>query len=219
MQKFLANRWTKVLVFISCLSPLILLGWRALYDELGANPIEFITHSTGDWTLRFLAITLSITPLRMLLRLAVLIRFRRMLGLFAIFYGFLHLMTYLWLDKFFEVQEIVKDIAKRPFITIGFASLVLMVPLAITSTAGWIRRLGGKRWQQLHRLVYVSTILGVIHYYWLVKSDVRLPLLYGFITGLLLLYRVAVWAQGRIDSQRVQSHAPGKSSTPYATPR
>ena len=197
MAKLLTSRWTKVFVFLLCLVPLILLGWRAMHDELGANPIEYITHATGDWTLNFLAITLAVTPLRKLLRQPLLIRFRRMLGLFAFFYGCLHLTTYLWLDKFFDTAEIVKDIAKRPFITVGFAGFVFMLPLALTSTAGWIRRLGGKRWQLLHRLVYFSAIAGVVHYYWLVKSDVRLPLLYGGIIGLLLLYRIGAWIQRR----------------------
>src|SRR5215470_19364727 len=128
---------------------------------MSANPIEYITHATGDWALRFLLITLAITPLRWLFALPELIRFRRMLGLFAFFYGCLHFLTYLWLDKFFDISEILADIAKRPFITIGFTAVVLMVPLAITSTAGWIRRLGGRRWQALHRLIYIIATAGV----------------------------------------------------------
>jgi methionine sulfoxide reductase heme-binding subunit len=189
-----ARRVAKVAVFLLCLAPLASLSWRFYEDDLGANPIEFITHATGDWTLRFLLITLAITPVRKLFDQPQLIRFRRMLGLFAFFYGCLHLMTYLWLDQFFDWPGIWKDIAKRPFVTAGFASFVLMVPLAITSTAGWIRRLGGRRWQLLHRLIYVSAAAGVIHYLWLVKSDVRLPLLYGGVLGVLLLYRVLVYA-------------------------
>jgi len=165
--------------------------------------VEFITHKTGDWTLRFLAITLCVTPLRKLLQLPELIRFRRMLGLFAFFYGCLHLTTYLWLDKFFAWGEILKDVAKRPFITAGFTAFVLLVPLAITSTAGWIRRLGGKRWQSLHRLVYASAVAGVIHYYWLVKSDIRLPLLYGAIFTVLLAYRLVVRLQARSTGKRM----------------
>ena len=152
----LRNRWTKILVFLLCLAPVFWLGWRAWNDDLTANPIEFITHFTGDWTIRMIVITLAVTPLRKLLGLPDLIRFRRMIGLFAFFYGCLHFMTYLWLDKFFDMHEIVKDIGKRPFITAGFAAFLCMVPLALTSTKGWIRRLGGKRWQLLHRLVYVS---------------------------------------------------------------
>ena len=188
----LTRRGTKVAVFVLCLAPLALLGWAAYHNQLGANPIEYITHATGDWTLRFLCITLAITPLRKLLKLPDLIRFRRMLGLFAFFYGCLHLTTYVWLDKFFDWQEIVKDIAKRPFITAGFTSWILMLPLAVTSTTGWIRRLGGKRWRTLHRAVYFSAVAGVVHYYWLVKSDVRKPVMYGTIVGVLLLLRVAL---------------------------
>ncbi len=191
----ISAKWTKLAVFSVCLGPMAVLGWRALHQQLGANPVEFITHATGDWTVRFLLITLSISPLRKLTKQPNLIRFRRMLGLFAFFYGTLHFVTYLWLDKFFDLAEIAKDIAKRPFITAGFAGLALMLPLAITSTAGWVRRLGGRRWQQLHRLVYLSAAAGVVHYYWLVKSDIRLPALYGAILCALLLSRLGFWAQ------------------------
>ncbi len=191
----LSSKWSKVTVFLLSLSPLLLLGWRGLHQALGANPIEFITHSTGDWTIRFLLLTLSITPLRKLANQPALIRFRRMLGLFAFFYGTLHLFTFLWLDKFFDLPDILKDVAKRRFITVGFAGFLLMVPLAVTSTTGWIRRLGGQRWQQLHRLIYFSAAAGVVHYYWLVKSDIRLPLLYGAILAVLLLYRFAARAR------------------------
>jgi len=184
-------RWLKVLLFVVCLVPAGRELWLGFHDGLGANPVEHITHLTGNWALRGLVITLSITPLRKLLGWSSLIRFRRMLGLFAFFYGCLHFTTYLWLDKFFAWDEIVKDIYKRPFITVGFLAFVCMLPLAITSTAGWIRRLGGKRWQMLHRLIYASAIAGVIHYYWLVKSDVRLPLLYGAMVAVLLIFRVA----------------------------
>jgi len=183
-------RWIKIPVFLLCLAPVALLVWKGFHQDLGANPIEFITHATGDWTIRFLCITLAVTPLRRLLGLPDLIRFRRMVGLFAFFYGCLHFMTYLWLDKFFDLSEIAKDVWKRPFITAGFLGFVAMIPLAVTSTSGWIRRLGGRRWNLLHRLIYVSACAGVIHYYWLVKSDVRLPLLYASIVGVLLGYRV-----------------------------
>ena len=183
-------KWVKIPVFLLCLVPAALLTWKGLHQDLGANPIEFITHATGDWTLRFLAITLAVTPLRRLLGLPQLIKYRRMLGLFAFFYGSLHFMTYLWLDKFFDFAEITKDVYKRPFITAGFVAFISMLPLALTSTAGWIRRLGGHRWQQLHRLIYLSAVAGVIHYYWLVKSDVRKPLLYASIVAVLLAYRV-----------------------------
>jgi sulfoxide reductase heme-binding subunit YedZ len=189
--------WVKAAVFAAALWPVFSLAWRAYHQDLGANPIEFITHATGDWTIRFLILTLTITPARKLLGQPALIKYRRMLGLFAFFYGTLHLTTYLWLDKFFAVSEILADIAKRRFITIGMLGFFLMIPLAITSTTGWIRRLGGKRWQLLHRLIYVSAVAGVIHYYWLVKSDVRLPLMYGAIVGLLLLYRLVVAVRKR----------------------
>ncbi|HYM10077.1 MAG TPA: protein-methionine-sulfoxide reductase heme-binding subunit MsrQ [Bryobacterales bacterium] len=195
MNTLLASRRSKAAGFVLCLIPLLMLGWRALHGQLGANPIEFITHATGDWTIRFLLFTLTISPLRKLANQPGLIRFRRMLGLFAFFYGTLHLLTYLWLDKFFDLADIWKDVGKRPFITAGFTGFVLMAPLAVTSTAGWIRRLGGRRWQQLHRLIYASAAAGVAHYYWLVKSDVRLPLLYGSILALLLLYRFGSWAR------------------------
>lgn len=189
----------KIPIFLLCLVPLLLLLWKYFHQDLGANPIEFITHATGDWTLRFLAITLAISPLRRLLGLPELIRFRRMLGLFAFFYGCLHFTTYLWLDKFFDFHEIVKDVAKRPFITAGFLGFISMAPLALTSTAGWIRRLGGRRWQMLHRLIYLTAIAGVVHYYWLVKSDVRKPVLYGAIVFVLLGERaVAAFRKSRV---------------------
>jgi sulfoxide reductase heme-binding subunit YedZ len=187
----LRQRWIKIVVFVLCLAPVAYLGWRFYTQDLTANPLEFITHFTGDWTIRLIAATLAITPLRKLLKLPDLIRFRRMIGLYAFFYGSLHFLTYLWFDKLFDFQAILKDVAKRPFITAGFAAFLFMLPLALTSTKGWIRRLGGKRWQLLHRLVYLSGIAAVVHYYWLVKSDVRLPLLYGGIIGVLLLYRLA----------------------------
>src|SRR6266436_4706706 len=193
MKKVLSNRWTKVVLFALCLFPLAWLGWDAYQQELTANPIEFITHYTGDWTIRFLLITLGVTPLRKLFNLPKLARFRRMLGLFAFFYGCLHLTTWLWLDKFFDVREMWQDVVKRRFITVGMLAFVCLIPLAITSTNGWVRRLGFVRWQRLHRLVYFSALAGVIHYYWLVKSDVRLPLFYGAILMVLMTYRLAAW--------------------------
>jgi sulfoxide reductase heme-binding subunit YedZ len=205
MRSILASRWIKVPLFLVCLAPLALLGWKGLQGRLGANPIEFITHDTGDWTLIFLVVTLGVTPARKLLRLPPLIRFRRMLGLFAFFYGCLHFTTYIWLDKFFDVSEMLKDVGKRRFITAGFAGFVLMIPLALTSTAGWIRRLGGRRWQRLHRLIYASAVAGVVHYYWLVKSDVRKPLRYGIFVALLMGLRLAIWLRDR----RNRSAAPG----------
>jgi len=190
MHALLNSKWSKPVVFLFCLLPLAALGWRALHGELTANPIELITHATGDWTLRFLVITLCVTPARKILHLPELIRFRRMLGLFAFFYACLHFTTYIWLDKFFDLTEMWKDIAKRKYITVGFTAFLLLIPLAVTSTAGWIRRLGGKRWQMLHRLIYFSASLGVIHYYWLVKSAVIRPLTYGAIVAVLLLWRL-----------------------------
>lgn len=197
-------RYLKLAVFLACFGPLawLLYGFfgRTPFDMttwgqgLGANPIEKITHITGDWTLWFLLVTLAITPARKLLHLPSLIKFRRMIGLFAFFYGCLHLLTYVWLDKFFNVHEMLADIAKRKFITIGLTGLVLMIPLAITSTTGWIRRLGGRRWQALHRLIYFSAIAGVIHFLWLVKADIREPVEDGIVLGVLLLYRVVIWA-------------------------
>jgi methionine sulfoxide reductase heme-binding subunit len=202
MNKVLSSRWTKAFLFLSCLVPLMLLVWRYYQQKLGANPIEYITHKTGDWTIRFLLITLSVTPLRVLLNQPKLARFRRMLGLFAFFYGFLHLMTWVWLDKFFDVNDMWKDVVKRRFITAGFTAFMLMVPLAITSTSGWVRRLGFRRWQLLHRLVYISASAGVIHYYWLVKSDVRLPLLYAAILVVLLAYRLGAWLMDKRNRRR-----------------
>ena len=190
-------QWLKRATFLLFLLPIVTLVWRGTHEDLGANPIEFVTHSTGDWTLRFLLITLAVTPARRVLGIPSLIRSRRMFGLFAFFYGFLHFLTYVWLDKFFDLRDILKDIGKRPFITIGFASLLLMVPLAVTSTAAWIRRLGGRRWHLLHRLIYVIAACGVIHYYWLVKSDVRLPVRYGAILVVLLGYRLVLFAAKR----------------------
>jgi sulfoxide reductase heme-binding subunit YedZ len=197
MKKVLSNRWTKVVLFVLCLVPLAWLGGFAYRQELTANPIEFITHYTGDWTIRFLLITLGVTPLRKLFNLPQLARFRRMLGLFAFFYGCLHLTTWLWLDKFFDLSEMWKDVVKRRFITAGMTAFLLMLPLAITSTAGWVRRLGFVRWQRLHRLIYFSALAGVIHYYWLVKSDVRLPLMYAAIWAVLMLYRLGAWLRSQ----------------------
>jgi methionine sulfoxide reductase heme-binding subunit len=195
-------RWIKVLAFLACLLPLARLGWKAYTHNLGANPIEVITHSTGDWILIFLLVTLAITPLRKLTGQLWLIRFRRMFGLFAFFYASLHFLTYIWLDKFFDVHEMLADVAKRRFITAGFTGFVFLIPLAITSTSGWIRRLGGRRWNLLHRLIYISAAAGVIHYIWLVKADIRKPLQYAAVLALLLGYRIAVWARTRISEKK-----------------
>jgi methionine sulfoxide reductase heme-binding subunit len=189
-------RYLKVAVFLVCLLPLANLAWDGFHAQLGANPIEKITHSTGDCTLTFLLITLAVTPVRKLTRQYWLIGFRRMFGLFAFFYGTLHLMTYVWLDKFFDVHEMLADIAKRKFITAGMTAFALMIPLALTSTKWSIRKLG-RRWQALHRLVYFSAAVGVIHYAWLVKADLKKPLEYAFVFALLILYRVIVWLGSR----------------------
>jgi methionine sulfoxide reductase heme-binding subunit len=188
------NAWKqpalKVGAFAAGLMPLAVLGGQALTHNLGANPIEEITNQTGIWTLRLLLITLAVTPARRLTGWNRLIQLRRMLGLFAFFYGSLHFLTYIWLDQFFAVDEIIADVMERPFITVGFASFALLVPLAGTSTTAMIRRLGGKWWQRLHRLVYAIAIGGVVHYLWLVKADIQQPLIYGSILGGLLVYRV-----------------------------
>jgi methionine sulfoxide reductase heme-binding subunit len=190
-------RYFKPVIFLACLVPLAWLAWRGFHADLGANPIEAITHFTGDWTMRFLLITLTITPLRQLTRQYWLIGLRRMFGLFAFFYGTLHLMTWVWLDKFFDPHEMLADIAKRRFITAGMTAFALMIPLALTSTKWAIRKLGGKRWQALHRLIYFSAAAGVIHYIWLVKADLRKPLQYAAILGVLLGYRLVAWMIAR----------------------
>jgi methionine sulfoxide reductase heme-binding subunit len=191
--KWLAGKWTKAVLFLLCFVPLASIIWPFVRGYTIPNPLEFIQHGTGDWTLRFLVLTLAITPLRQLLHLPDLIRFRRMLGLFAFFYACLHFTTYLLFDKVFDFHEIWKDVYKRPFITVGFLAFTLLIPLAITSTAGWIRRLGGRRWRILHRAIYISAICGVIHYYWQVKSAVIRPLFYAALVGVLLAWRVGDW--------------------------
>ena len=194
-------------VFVVCLVPLGILIWHALQGDLTANPIEFVEHTTGDWTIRFIVITLAITPLRKILNQPQLIRFRRMLGLFAFFYAFLHFGTWIGLDNFFAWHDMMKDVAKRPFVTVGFTAFVLMIPLAITSTKGMVRRLGFRRWQMLHRAIYATAILAVVHYYWLVKSDVRRPVRYGIIIAALLLLRVGTWLyQRRRGKQQATPH-------------
>lgn len=197
MKTLLASKWTKAVLFCLCLVPLGRLLWGAYQAysgsdplALSANPIEFITHNTGDWTIRFLLFTLCITPLRVLLKEPLFAKYRRMLGLYAFFYCVLHFCVWFILDKSFNLADMWADVIKRRFITVGMLGFAVMMPLAITSTAGWVRRLKYKRWQALHRLIYVAAAAGVIHYYWLVKSDVRLPLMYGAMLAVLLLYRV-----------------------------
>jgi methionine sulfoxide reductase heme-binding subunit len=189
-QRLWRQRFLKAGIFGACLIPLAILAWNTLTDQLGANPIETVTHQSGIWTLRFLLISLAVTPVRRLSGWNNLIRFRRMLGLFAFFYGSLHFLTYIWLDQFFVVDDIAKDVIERPFITVGFLGFAVLFPLAVTSTTKMIKRLGGKRWQLLHRLVYASAVAGVVHYLWLVKADVQLPLIYGSLLAVLLGYRV-----------------------------
>ncbi|MGC2196533.1 MAG: protein-methionine-sulfoxide reductase heme-binding subunit MsrQ [Terriglobales bacterium] len=196
-------RVLKALVFLGCLVPLARLGWKAYQQALGANPIEVITHSTGDWTLILLLAALSITPVRKLTRQYWLIGVRRMIGLFAFSYACLHFTTYIWLDKFFDWHAMLADIGKRKFITMGFLAFVLLIPLAVTSTTGWIRRLGGKRWQVLHRLIYAGAAAGVIHYVWLVKADLRKPLQYATVLAILLGYRGIAWARSAAGAKNV----------------
>lgn len=176
----------KRVLFAICLLPLARLAWLGAGGGLGANPIEFVTHSTGRWTLTFLLVTLAVTPLRRWLGWNWLLRLRRMLGLFAFFYAALHFSTYLVLDQFFDLGAIAKDVLKRPYITVGFTAFVLLIPLAVTSTNAMVRRLGARRWQRLHRLVYVIGVAGVVHWWWLVKADIRLPLAYGAVLAVLL---------------------------------
>lgn len=184
-------RRLKAVVFAACLLPLGLLVWRGLSGGLTANPIEFVTHRTGDWALRLLLITLAVTPLRRLTGWNDLVRLRRLLGLFAFFYASLHVATYVVLDHFFAFDSMLEDLTERRFVTAGFTGFVLMIPLALTSTQAMVRRLGGRRWRALHRLVYVSACAGVVHYAWLVKADLRAPLLYGALLALLLGFRVS----------------------------
>ena len=190
--------WTKAAVFVAAWYPLARIVLFGLTDRLGANPIEFITRSTGLWTLVFLCITLAVTPLRRLTGWNALIRFRRMLGLYAFFYATLHFTTYIWFDKWFDVAAMLKDVGKRPFITVGFAAFVLLIPLAVTSTRAMARRLG-RRWQTLHRLVYVIGVLAILHFWWMKagKHDLALPKLYGAIMLVLLGWRVGAWLLAR----------------------
>jgi len=203
------SRHTKRLkppVFLLCLVPLANLAWEGFQGDLTANPIEYIRNSTGYWTLVFLCVTLGVTPLRRLLQQPWLIRFRRMFGLFAFFYGALHFVSYIWLEQFFDFRAMVEDVYLRPFITAGFIAFVLMIPLAITSTSGMIRRLGGRRWQMLHWLIYVIACASVLHYWWKVKSDVLMPLRFATLVLALLGYRVALyvmkWQSGASSSTK-----------------
>jgi len=183
-------KWIKATVFVACLIPLGHLVWQGFRNRLGANPVEFITHSTGWWTLAFILITLCVTPLRRLFALPWLVRLRRMLGLFAFFYASLHFITYIWLDQFFDWKDIVEDIGKRPFIMLGFSAFVLLIPLAITSTNAMVKRLGARRWQWLHRLIYVLSALGAAHFWWLVKKDITEPFIFAVLLAALFIIRL-----------------------------
>ncbi len=213
--KIRRNTILKPIVFLLCLAPFVVLAYAAAQmitghnpDALGANPVERITHQTGLWTLRFLMATLAITPLRRLTGVQWLIQYRRMIGLFAFFYGSLHISTYVILDHQFDLAAMAHDIVTRPFITAGTLSYLLMVPLALTSTQGMIRRLG-KRWQKLHRLIYVSAAAGSIHFIWLVKKDKREPLIYAGVLAVLLGFRAVNWLRSRppAESQAARREA------------
>ncbi|MGE5306970.1 MAG: sulfite oxidase heme-binding subunit YedZ [Alphaproteobacteria bacterium] len=213
-------RWLRVALFLICSVPFAQLIYNAFTDNLGANPIDAITRHTGSWALIFLLVTLSVTPVRKLFAWNGLVRYRRMLGLFAFFYAVLHFTTFLVLDHFFDFNAILKDIMKRPYITAGFTGFVLMIPLAITSTTGMIRRLG-RRWQQLHRLVYITAAAGVIHFYWLVKADIRRPAQYGFVLALLLGYRLLASvraALNRPSSAHIKVRSNESATSRSATP-
>ena len=201
----------KTALWVVCLLPVGFLVFHAFRGQLGANPIETVTHETGDWTMILIMSTLAITPLRRITGINSLISLRRPIGLFAFFYATLHFLTYIWLDKFFDMHEIVKDVYKRPFITAGFTGFVLMIPLAVTSTKGWIRRLG-KKWTMLHRLIYVTAIAGVVHYIWLVKKDEAKPFMWAFVLSILLLWRIGIWLV-----KRQKSAAAKLPATPLAS--
>ena len=180
----------KLVVFVNSLIPLVLLLWDLYHKRVGPNPLDFVTKTTGMLTLIFLSLTVAVTPLRKIFRINSLVKVRRMLGLFAFFYGALHLLTYISFDRQFNILSMGQDIVRRPFILAGMTASILMVPLAITSTNKMVKRLGGKRWGNLHRLVYLAAITGVVHFWMLVKSDVRLPLTFAFILVFLLGYRL-----------------------------
>ncbi len=198
----------KGMLFIAACLPFLRLVIFTFTDQLGANPVEFITRNTGDWTLYFLCIALAVTPLRRFTGWNWLVRLRRMLGLFAFFYASLHFLTFLWFDHFFDVAEMLKDVVKRPFITVGFGAFVLLIPLAATSTNAMIKRLGSKRWQLLHRLIYLIAPLGILHYWWMKagKNDFSEPILFGLIVAVLLLLRL-YWRF--IQGQGMRAGAPG----------
>jgi sulfoxide reductase heme-binding subunit YedZ len=198
------RRVGKPVAFAVSLIPFVMLASSLYLGRLGANPIEEVTHRTGDWTLIFLLITLAITPIRKLTGVGVVVQFRRMAGLFAFFYAVVHFSIYLVFDHFFALAAIVEDVTQRPYVTVGFTSLVLLIPLAITSTKGWVKRLGGRRWTRLHQLIYVAAAGGVMHYLWLVKADTRRPVVFGLI--LVALLGLRLW---RPRQRRRPKEAPG----------
>jgi len=229
----ITRRLVKPAAFLASLGPAVYLTWALFTGHLSANPLDDLTNETGVWTLRFLCITLAVTPLRRLTGWNDAIRFRRPLGLFAFFYGTLHVLTYVILDRFAGLDfpdgivawatarglaaTILHDILERPFIAVGFTAFVTMAPLAATSTTGMIRRLGGRRWQALHRLIYLSAAAGVLHYWWLVKADIRRPSAYGLVVGVLLGFRVWLWMRKRARSGARRTADP-ISSRPWQRP-
>jgi len=198
------HKAAKALAFFACLAPVVWLGFRTATGRLGINPVEDLELTTGIWTLRLLVLTLAITPLRRITGWNRIIQYRRMFGLFTFFYVALHFSIYVGLDEFFALGAILKDVAKRPFITMGFTAFALMIPLALTSTKGWIRRLG-KRWQLLHRLIYISAVCAAIHYLWKVKVMIGSPVYYAIVIGLLLAFRVLweLWSAKFLKTQRI----------------
>ena len=207
------RRFGKPVVFAACLVPLAKIVGDIFLGRLSANPIEDITHRTGDWTLILLLVTLSVTPLRAITGWGVVVRFRRMLGLFAYFYGVLHFSVLIVFDHLFDIAAILEDITQRPYITVGFTSLLLLTPLAITSTKRWVKRLGGQRWNKLHRLIYVSAAGGVLHYLWLVKADVRRPTIFAVLLILLLAMRLRLRRSGRRSKEPVRSSAAASAAS------
>ncbi len=200
--------YSKIVLFINALVPLVLLLWDLYHKRVGPNPLEFATRTTGMLTLIFLSLTVAVTPLRKIFGINSLVKYRRMLGLFAFFYGALHLLTYVWFDRLFNLISVGQDVVRRPFILFGMIAFVLMIPLAITSTNKMIKRLGGKRWARLHRLVYVAAIAGVVHFWMLVKSDTRLPLTFAFVLLFLLGYR--------LFAKYAPSHPSNTSPSPFS---
>jgi sulfoxide reductase heme-binding subunit YedZ len=224
-------RWLKLVAWILCLVPLLNVLWKVVHIlpwtqdigfiaagadrwNLGANPINVIERAMGKATLIMILVTLAVTPARRVLRQPWLIRFRRLFGLFAFFYATLHLLSYVVLDQFFDYHSMISDIAKRKYITVGLAAFVLLIPLAVTSTSGWIRRLGGKRWARLHQLIYATAVLAIFHFLWLVKFDTRRPIKYGAVLALLFAYRIAVWM---VERAKARSRAVTASSQSAAT--